>query len=64
MSIDVENFKIPFSVAFKDRWGGIPLEHLSDRALSSMCDEFRRGVFKQAKKRDPQMPVDESVDGI
>jgi len=53
----------------------IPLDEMSDLALSNLCDEFRKKVFEKAKKQDPmvtrirnavaaQYVIDEMFSGI
>lgn len=38
-------------IQFED---GIPLAELPEDTLSQLCDDFRRGVFERAGKKDPR----------
>lgn len=62
LTMDVLNFKIPHTLQFKDKWGSIPIDSLSEKALSNLCDEFRRSVFVKANKRDPQLLYEDETD--
>jgi len=60
VQLEVTAFDVPSYVSFRDRWGKVPIDSLSERVLSEMCEQFRAGVFEKAGKRDPKISsVDE-----
>lgn len=58
IELDIAPFTVPnfvrrkTSVSGEDETG-IPLSDLDPTALSTLCDEFRREVFKKAGKQQP-----------
>lgn len=59
MKIEVSNvsFFVPTHLTVKtkaDKHLKVSLEEFTADELSAMCFEFREGVFKSAKKKDPK----------
>lgn len=62
LHIEIELFTVPNFARRKQAGTGrgdemsIPLSDLSPETLESLCDEFRREVFKKAGKSRPPQP--------
>jgi hypothetical protein len=54
LSLEFEPFMTPNFVRVANQEGkAFPLKDLPPEALSALCDEFRREVFRKAGKTDP-----------
>lgn len=55
IEVELKPWNVPNYVCRETGETGIALLHLSAETLSDMCDDFRKEVFRKAKKVDPKL---------